>query len=79
MKTCVGKANEQWISSIDIVSMTVELMDPGGNKTPCMCLGGTGTRGGEVERHGSQADTSSGRENELRGQADALVVSKRLP
>ena len=60
--TCAGKAeNEQWVSRVDIVSMTIELEDPGGNEIPRMCLGGMRTRGGEVESHGSRADTSSGR------------------
>ena len=61
MTTCVGKAeNEQWVSSIDIVYMTIELEDPGGNEISRMCLGGMRTQGGEVESHGSRADTTSG-------------------
>ena len=77
--TCAGKAeNEQWVSSVDIASMTVELEDPGGNETLRMYLGGTRTRGGEVESHGSRTDTLNGRVNESRGQVDALMVIKRL-
>ena len=69
MTTCVGKAeNEQWVSSVDIVYMTVEQGDSGGNETPYVFLRG---RGGEVESHGSRADMSS-------GQADASMALKWL-
>ena len=47
-----GKAeNEQQVSSVDIVCMTVELEDLGGNETPRICLEGTRIQGGEIESH----------------------------
>ena len=74
-----GKAeNEQQVSSVDIVCMTVELEDLGGNETPRICLEGTRIQGGEIESHASRTDTPSGRADEWRGQVDALTVLKWL-
>ena len=60
--------------SAKLIPVTVELDDPGGSETPCVYLGGTKMRVGEVESHGSRADKLKSQANELRSQADASMV-----